>query len=77
MTFGRYLFETLFDYYPSTGVIVPKYTTLINGYRIEKGIQISYSTHTGGVNLFQAVGKAFAASWDTKNRTITIVGVYP
>jgi hypothetical protein len=76
MPLGRYLFSSLFDYYPATNVIIPKFTTLINGYRFEKGTQIIPTTYTGGVNLYQAVGKAFAGEWDNVNKIVTIAGVY-
>lgn len=76
MSFGRYNFHTLFEYNAGTGVIVPKYRTVINGTLIEKGSIIYPYTYTGGVDLFSSIDKAFVGSWDRTTRTMTISGVY-
>lgn len=75
MPLGRYKFDTLFTY-NTHGTIVPKYTTIINNVRLERGSVILSNTHTGGVNLFTAIGKDFAGSWDASTRIVTISGVY-
>jgi hypothetical protein len=74
---GRYRFDTLFVYHHAFNNITPKFTVIINGVRLEAHVPIWPTTNTGGINLFNYIGKDISATWNPSTRSLTILGFYP
>ena len=72
----QYSFYNIFTYAPTTGTITPKYDILINNTLLPKGVPITPTTPTGGINLFQYVGRSFAGEWNTGTKQLTIERFY-
>jgi hypothetical protein len=72
----QYSFNNIFTYAPAAGTITPKYSVLINNVLLPKDIPIIPSTYTGGVNLFQYVGRSFAGEWNPQTLQLTIERFY-
>lgn len=71
-----YNFYAIFDYAPANGIITPKFDVIINNALLRRGVPITPSTFTGGVSLFQYVGRSFAGVWNEKARQLTIERFY-
>jgi hypothetical protein len=69
-----YNFDTIFTYDPVNHVLVPKFNVSINGIYLPKDVPINLSTPTGGVNLFNYVGKSIVGTWNDETNTLYIVG---
>ena len=69
-----YSFDTIFTYDPVRNILIPKFNTSINGIYLSKDIPINPSTPTGGVNLFNYVGKSIVGTWNAETSTLYIVG---
>lgn len=69
-----YNFETIFTFDPVRNILIPQFNASINGIYLPKGILISPSTPTGGVNLFNYVGRSIIGTWDAGTSTLYIVG---
>jgi hypothetical protein len=73
---GRYAFNTLFDYDATNGILIPRFDLVINNTLLPKGVAISKSTFTGGLNLFNYVGRALAGTWNPVTKQLTVAGFY-
>lgn len=73
---GRYNFDNIFTYFPAGDYIIPRYNVLINGTRINEGTAIYRTSLTGGLNLFNYIGKEIAGTWDPHVRVLNILGFY-
>lgn len=73
---GRYAFNTLFDYDPINGILIPKFDLIINNTILRQGVAISRNTYTGGLNLFNYIGRSVAGSWDSNTRQLQVAGFY-
>lgn len=71
----RYTFRDVFDYSPSTDIIVPKYRMVINDHISEAAVPIRNGDWSG-LNLFKHIGKDFVGTWDKTTETLTITGIY-
>lgn len=76
-----YLYKEIFDYYPGTDIIVPKYTVVINGRISKKGIPIrnndsGHAIREHGLDLYMHIGQNVAAVWDNKTEMLYIKGLY-
>lgn len=60
---NRYAFDEVFDYYPETDIIMPKFTVVINGVISKKGVPIRQGD--------QGLAGEF------NNEMLTIKGLYP
>lgn len=69
----RYKFDTIFDYYPQTDIIIPKYTIVLNGVITKKGVPIRQGDFRG-LDLFKHIGQDLVAVHD--NDRMTIEGLY-
>jgi hypothetical protein len=72
----QYNFYNIFTYAPATGTITPKFNIIINNVLLPKDIPITPSTYTGGINLFQYVGRSFAGEWNPQTQQLTIERFY-
>ena len=70
----RYNFEAIFTYDPINGILVPLYNIRINNNLLDQGVAINRNTPTGGVNLFDNVGRGIVGTWDTETKILTIEG---
>jgi hypothetical protein len=73
---NRYRFDTIFNYYPDTGIIIPRFNVNINNVRVSKGLPIIKSSSFNGLNLFNYVGRAIAGIWNRETRELSILGFY-
>lgn len=73
---SRYSFYALFNYDASNGLLIPKFDLIINNTILTKGIAISKGTPTGGLNLFNYVGRSVAGTWDESTQKLEIAGFY-
>jgi hypothetical protein len=73
---ARYSFPDIFFYNPIADTILPRVTIFINNARLQAGVPITRGTYTGGLNLFNYIGKDMAARWDAGRKELTIVGFY-
>jgi hypothetical protein len=72
----QYNFYNIFTYALQTGAITPKYNILINNALLPVNVPITPNTYTGGVNLFQYVGRSFAGEWNPQTQQLTIERFY-
>lgn len=72
----QYNFNNIFIYVPSSGTITPKYNIIINNVLLPMNAPITPSTYTGGINLFNYVGRSFAGEWNPQTRLLTIERFY-
>ena len=72
----QYNFYNIFTYAPITGTITPKFNIIINNVILPKNVPITPSTPTGGINLFQYVGRSFAGEWNQQTQQLTIERFY-
>ena len=72
----RYEFNTIFDYGPSAGVIIPKYNVVVGGARYSAGMPITRGTVFSGLNLFNYIGRPLQGIWDPANQILTIEGFF-
>jgi hypothetical protein len=72
----KYEFDTIFNYSLSNGLIIPRYTVVVNNIRYPKGVAISKATDFKGLNLFNYIGKDIAGQWDGERKELNIVGFY-
>ncbi len=70
----RYNFDTIFSYDPVNNILIPKFNVSINGIFLSNGNPINPATATGGVNLFNYVGKGIIGTWNSETNTLYIVG---
>lgn len=73
---GRYKFSNIFSFYPDLGLIIPKFTVVINNKKYSKGQAINKTTSFGGLNLFNYVGRDIAGLWNRTTKELTILGFY-
>ena len=73
---GRYTFNSIFNYIVASGTLVPRVKVIINNTILPEGVPITATTYTGGVNLFNYVGRSVAGNWESRSRTFTIEGFY-
>ena len=72
----QYNFYNIFTYAPAAGTITPQFDILINNVLLPKDVPITPNTYTGGVNLFQYVGRSFAGEWDARRQLLTLERFY-
>jgi hypothetical protein len=72
----RYRFQVIFDFNSRGDFIIPKFNIIINGVPFSKGTAIYRSTFLGGLNLFNYIDRDIAGEWNSRNRTLNILGFY-
>ncbi len=72
----RYNFNTIFDYDPKNGILIPKFNVEVNNTRLPKGVAINQRTSTGGLNLFNYIGRAMSGVWDDTEKVLFIEGFF-
>ena len=73
---NRYRFDAVFDYNPSTGTTIPRYTVLINGVKFNQDTPIVKSASFGGLTLPNYIDRDIAGTWDASTKILTILGFY-
>lgn len=76
MAQGRYKFDSIFRTYLPLGIIIPRFTVIINNTRFPSGQAINRTTSFGGLNLFDYIGREIAGTWNSTARELTILGFY-
>ena len=71
---GRYKFDNIFTVNLPIGIIIPKYTVVINNTRFSHGVAINKNTSFGGLNLFNYIGRDIVGNWNPVARELTITG---
>ena len=71
---GRYRFDTIFDVNLQVGIIIPKYTVIINNTRFSHGVAINKNTSFGGLDLFNYIGRDIVGTWNSVTKELTITG---
>ena len=72
----RYRFNDIFFYNPTTGVLIPRYTVIINNVRYFEGIPIANIPAIGRLNLYDYIGRDFLGEWNPTARELTVSGFY-
>ncbi|MDD2496481.1 MAG: hypothetical protein PHE29_14990 [Tissierellia bacterium] len=72
----RYKFDTIFNYNAIVGIIIPRYTVIINNTRYEQGIAITKNTFFDSLDLFKYIGRDIAGKWNPTSRELTMFGFY-
>jgi hypothetical protein len=72
----QYNFYNIFTYAPASGTITPKFNIIINNVLLPVNVPITPSTYTGGVNLFEYVGRSFAGEWNNQAQQLIIERLY-
>ncbi len=72
----RYLFNDIFFYYPETGVLIPRYTVILNNVRYPENIPIANIPALGRLNLYDYIGRDFLGEWNPLTRELTMSGFY-
>lgn len=75
MTPQRYLFKAIFDYYPATDIIMPKFTVIINGVISKKDVPMRKG-ELHGLDMFMHIGQDLIGNWDAKAEQLHITGLY-
>ncbi len=76
MPVAKYKFDTIFTYDSINGIIIPKYTVVINNTKLPEGVAINGNTYTGGLILFNYIGRSLAGTWYSDRRELVVEGFY-
>lgn len=72
---SRYRFDVIFNVNLTLGIIIPRFTVIINNTRFSTGVAINRYTSFGGLNLFNYIGKDIIGVWSSANGgELTITG---
>lgn len=72
----RYKFNDIFTYDPKGGILIPRYTVVINTNIYREGIVLIPNSFREGLNLFQFIGRDMAGEWDQRSRILNVKGFY-
>ena len=72
----RYNFNDIFYTYPDLGIIIPRYTIVINNSVAPQGQAINRNILIGGLNLFNYIGHDLSGIWHDEIRQLEILNFY-